>query len=151
MKAVRAALVLLGILMIGFALVSAAGSPDLRAGRHGLFLAGVLLFHDALLMPVFLGVGAVLARTVPGRARATVQAGLIVTAAVTVVALPLLTGFGRRRDLPSVLPRDYVGGYALLLAMTWGCVVGLEVSRSVRRRRAHPAVTPRPGAEDAED
>lgn len=55
----------------------------------------------------------------PGRARAPVQAALIATAAVTIVALPLGFGYGRLADNPSALPRDYPLGLALVLATIW--------------------------------
>jgi hypothetical protein len=42
-----------------------------------------------------------------------------VTAAVTVVALPFMLGYGRRADVPSALPRNYIGGYTLIVSAVW--------------------------------
>jgi hypothetical protein len=140
LKTVRGLLVAAGVAMIVFAVGSAAGSSDFTAGRHGLFLVAVVVADDALLIPLFIGVGIVVRRFVPGAYRAYVQGGLIATAAVTAVALPLMLGFGRRADIPSALPRDYVGGFAIVVGAIW-LVMGLwigwrwKISSAARRAR----------------
>jgi hypothetical protein len=106
-------------------LVTAGGVP-LGELRFGL---AVLLGHDALLAPVAIGVGALVARWVPGRARAYVQAGLLVSAVVTLVALPFVIGAGRQPDEPSSLPLDYGRGLLVALAAVW---VGVGAMAAVR-------------------
>jgi hypothetical protein len=40
------------------------------------------------------------------------------------VAFPLLRGYGARTEAPSQLPRDYVSGWLVLLAVVWaGCAL----------------------------
>lgn len=140
MRWARIALAAVGIAMVAFGVSSAVGSADFTPFRHGLFLVLVLIGNELLLMPAFIGVGAIVRRVVPGRYRAVVQGGLIVTAAVTVVALPLVAGFGRRPDIPSALPRDYLGGYALVLGFVWLVAGVLLVRRrlSAARRVSSP-------------
>jgi hypothetical protein len=62
-----------------------------------------------------------------------VAVGGIVLATVTVTAVPVLGGWGRRPDNPTLLDRDYVLGWA-----AFACVVlaGMIVGIAVRRRRA---------------
>lgn len=139
MKTTRVALGASGVALMTYALVAAAGTPSIRPGRQSLFLLAVLIAHDAVLMPAFLLAGHLVRRLVPGRQRATVQAGLIATATLTLVALPLVLGYGYRPDNPSALPRHYGWGLVAAIAVTWVAVVavGLVHSRWTRRSRTH--------------
>ena len=146
MRPARLVLAVAGLAMVAFGVVSAVGSLDFAAFRHSLFLIAVLVGHDLLLMPVVIGVGVLVGRLVPGRYRGVVQACLIVTATLSVVALPLLLGFGRRPDVASVLARNYPGGYAIVLGAVWliaVLVIGgrrlVSARRSARARRRAPA------------
>jgi hypothetical protein len=132
MKAIRISLVAIGLGMIAFAVVSALSSPDFRATKQITFLVAVLVLHDAVLLPLFIAVGFVVRRVVPAPYRAVVQGALIITAAVTVVALPFMLGYGRTADLPSALPRDYLGGYAIVLGAIWFTATALIVHRQLR-------------------
>jgi hypothetical protein len=106
-------------------LVTGSGVP-LTEARFGI---AVLLGHDALLAPLAIGVGVLAARWVPRRARAYVQAGLLVSAVVTLVALPFVIGAGRQPDEPSSLPLDYGRGLLVTLAAVW---VGVGAAAAVR-------------------
>jgi hypothetical protein len=128
----RLALTVLGVAAMGYACYGAAGSPDIRPTRHVAFLVAVLVVHDGLLLPAFLGVGALVGRYVPGRVRAPVQAALIITASVTFVGLPLALGFGRRPDNPSVLPLNYPRGLLIATAISWLVPVGLLALPRIR-------------------
>ncbi|MEV4728349.1 hypothetical protein, partial [Micromonospora humida] len=103
----RVALVAAGTLLIGYAVAGAWADPELAPAGVLVFLAGVLVGHDVVWMAGVLAVGALLARFVPRRHRPVVRAGVIGAAALTVVALPLVLGFGRPPDDPSVLPLPY--------------------------------------------
>lgn len=130
MKAARLLLGALGVTAIGYALIGAAGDPDIMPGRHTGFLLTVLVLDDGLLLPAFLLVGALVHRYVPGRSRAAVQAALIATAALTLIALPLLLGYGRLPDNPSALPRNYPLGLAIVLGTVWvGAAAALLATR----------------------
>ena len=134
----RAALVAVGTLLIGYAVVGALADPDLRPTGVLLFLAGVLAGHDLVWMAVLLAVGALLARWVPERHRPVVRAGVISAATVTVVAVPLVLGFGRPPDDPSVLPLPYGRHLAIVLLLIAGATL-LTCWAADRRRSRRPA------------
>jgi hypothetical protein len=96
---------------------------------------GVGLGHDLLVLPL-VAVAAALTGRLPRLVRLPVQAGLAVTAVVTVFAWPLLRGYGRRSTNPTVLPLDYPTAYATVLAVVWAIVVVLVVAGVARTRRA---------------
>jgi len=138
MRTTRILLVVVGVGMVAYAAVAAVGSPDFNPLRHGLFLVAVLVAHELLLVPAYLGVGALVHRFVPGGYRAVVQGALIVTAAVTAVAVPLVLGYGRRPDIPSALPRDYPAGYAVVIGAVWLGAAALMGWRRLGAWRAAP-------------
>ena len=137
-KTVRIVLVAAGVAMMTFAVVGALTSPDITLSRHLIFLVGALLLHDALLGPVFIAVGVLVHRTVRPPYRAIVQGALIATAAVTFVALPFMLGYGRIADNPSALPRNYVGGYAIVVGAIWLGAAALIARRELRKRPRTP-------------
>ncbi|WP_433364877.1 hypothetical protein ACQPZX_34755 [Actinoplanes sp. CA-142083] len=94
------------------------------------FLGAVLVAHDALWMPLVLVAGALLART----GRWTRMVALVV-ASLGVVALPLVLGFGRPVDNPSVLPLRYGRDFALILLAI--ALVSL-VRAVIRKKFARP-------------
>ena len=63
-------------------------------------------------------------------------AALVVSAAVTAVALPLVIGKGRIADNPSAFPQRYGLHLLLLLAAAW--TVAAVWSFAAWRRRARP-------------
>ncbi len=100
------------------------------------WLVGGVVAHDVVLAPLVLAVGWVLARTMPPWLRGPAVAGSIVLGTVTVVAVPVLGGWGRRADNPSLLPRDYWSGWLLLAAfVTIAVVAGAYVVRSRQETR----------------
>ena len=123
----RAVLVTTGVLVMGFAVVGALTDPDVAPAGVLLFSAGVLAGHDVAWMAVVLTAGAVLTRLGPRR-RTLVRAAAISAATVTVVAVPLVLGFGRPADDPSALPLPYGRNLAVVLAgiavvTVLGCLV----------------------------
>lgn len=117
--------VLLGVLGLAAATYGALVLLDL--GMQNLvdttlwLVAGVLL-HDAVLAPLTIGLGILLAallrgRPLPRSAGPFVGAG-VVLATVTVVAVPVLGRFGARPDNPTLLDRPYVLGWLVLAALT---------------------------------
>lgn len=109
MTTVRRALIGIGGLGMAFAAIGALTDADFNGGAL-LFLIGVLVAHDGLLMPLTILMGALLGRIVPLRRRALVRAVLLTCLAVTIVAFPLVLGRGRAADNPSLLPLHYGRG-----------------------------------------
>ena len=129
----RAALGAAGVGLMGFAVLGALGDRDTAPVPHLLFLAALVAAHDGVVLPLAIGVGALVHRYVPARVRGIVQSGLVVSVALAVVALPLVLGFGRGADNPSALPLDYLYGFLVVLAAIWLGVAVLMVGRLIRR------------------
>lgn len=129
-----------GVLLTAYGcwlLVSTRPLPDLLSVFW--WLAGGLVAHDGVLAPLTVLAGLGISRVVPARVRAPIQAGLFATAAVSLAALALVLGFGRRPDNPSLLPLPYGRNLLLLLTVIWAavallCLVPLLFRRRRRRR-----------------
>jgi Na+/proline symporter len=135
-RTARRTLVAIGALAMAYAVTGALADTDVHGGVL-VFLAGVLLAHDGILLPVAIGAGALVGRLVPPRLRAPVRAGLLASLAVTLVAIPLVLGPGRAADNPSLLPLPYGRGLLELYAIIWAAVAVAAVrSRRARRTRA---------------
>jgi hypothetical protein len=130
----RRGLLVIGVLVMLYAVVGAVADLGGKLGGVLIFLVGVLVVHDGIWLPLVLMTGTVLNRLVPPRYQGPVRIGAIVAVAVTVPALPLAFGRGRTADNPSALPLDYGRNLALVLlavAVTTGIF-------SVRRRKTRP-------------
>jgi hypothetical protein len=101
-----------------------------------LWLAGGVVAHDALLAPLTLLATAVGVRLVPRRLRVRVVVALVVIVTVTISAVPVLGGWGRRPDNPTLLDRHYVAGWVVLVvAVVLASAVGPVWRRLVVRSR----------------
>jgi hypothetical protein len=137
---VRAALIAVGAVVMGYAVLGAATDPDLKPGGVVLFLAAVLVAHDAVLVPLTIAVGALVGRFAPPWSQPSIRAAAIVSLAVSVVALPLVLGHGRSADNPSILPLAYGRGLLLVLAATWIAALvsaAFAHARSNRPKQGH--------------
>lgn len=65
----RTVLVTTGTLIMGYAVAGALGDPDLAPAGVLVFLAAMLIVHDALWMPALLAAGAALRRLAGSRGR----------------------------------------------------------------------------------
>jgi hypothetical protein len=134
MKAARVLIALAGVAVLGYGLYGyLTEQPGEVLGRLE-FLAAAVVAHDFVVIPLILAAGAVTARFVPAAARMPVQAGLAVSAVVTVVALPFIIGAGRIADNPSAFPRSYTTGLFVLLAVIWCAAAGWVALRLARAR-----------------
>lgn len=138
MKTVRRALVAVGILVMGYAVISALIDRDVNPFGVLVFLGGVIIGHDAVLLPLVIGVGVLIGRYVPAPDRATVRVAALCSLPVTIVGLPLALGFGRRADDPSALPLPYGRGLLLTLAIVWAPALAVIVVRRFRTRPDRP-------------
>lgn len=124
----RAAVGGCGVALMGvgaWALLLGADAQDPWAVAR--WLTGALVVHDLVLVPLTLAVGFAVAR-LPGRR--VVRGTLLVAAALTAVACPVLLRPGPRQNA-TVLPLDYPLGWALALGAT--AVAGAAVG-CLRRR-----------------
>jgi len=126
-----------GLGALGVALV-AYGLWSLRAVEWAdwpsllVWLAGGVIAHDFLLAPVVVALGVLAARRVPDTWRAPMVVGLVVWGTVTVMALPVLGGFGALADNPTLLDRPYRTSWVVGTVLV---LVAVAVAGSARTRR----------------
>jgi hypothetical protein len=118
-KAIRAGLLILGVAGMAYAIIGILTDDGTNPVHQFLFIGGLIVAHDAILMPLAIGVGVLVVRYVPGWARAPVQAGLYASAVLTVFGLPFILSDGRRPDNVSILPQNPVHGLFIVLAVVW--------------------------------
>jgi len=61
-----------------------------------------------------------------------VQGALLISAAVTLMAVPLMLGYGRDPNNPSALPLDYRLGVLIVLSCVWATALGYLLFRHLR-------------------
>ena len=121
----------LGLLAFGIGgLLTNVEGPALESWLK-VFLGG-LIAHDALFAPLVVLGSVLLTRAVPAAVRAPVQGALIVSCALIAVAIPVVGGFGRLANNPSLLPSD---DYGLRLAIALGVVWAITATVAVIRLR----------------
>lgn len=101
------------------------------------FFIGGVVAHDLLFSPILAGAVFLAIRRIPAAHRAYVQAGVLITGLVTLVALPMVLSPGVPDD-PSALPLPYGGNLLLVVAVIWLAVLGTAVVDSARRRSGQP-------------
>jgi len=111
---------------------------DTRPGNYARFAIGGALVHDLVLAPIVLLIGVGVSRSVRGRARAPVQAGLIVSGIVLLFAYPLVRGFGHATRNPSSEPHNYTANVIVVVGAVWVLAAAVGVlTAAVSRRRVH--------------
>lgn len=98
------------------------------------WFVGVNVVADLVLLPVLIGAGFVLTRPLPTWAQPTVRLGVAVSAVLTLVAWPVIGGFGDDPTTPSLLPRDELAGLLSYLGVVWASVAVVLVRRRLARR-----------------
>jgi hypothetical protein len=146
-RAARRALVAVGTLVMGWAVAGALTDADVKPFGVLIFLVGVLIGHDGVLLPLTIGAGVLIGRYVPVGHRATVRAAALCSLAVTVVAFPLVLGHGRTADNPSALPLPYGRGLAGLLGVIWVVALTAIAVRRIRKNLERTR-SARPGPQD---
>jgi len=96
------------------------------------FIAGPLA-HDLLFAPLVLAIGVIVARLVPARVRAPVQAALVISGCAALFAWPEVRDYARVNHNPSSLPHDYIANLLVVIAVV---VVVTGVATVLRRRKA---------------
>ena len=102
---------------------------DTRPANLAKFVVGGALLHDLLVAPLVLLAAVALARAVPPRARATVQAALAVSGIVALFAYPMVRGYGRAANNPTSLPHNYTLNLAIVLGLVWVVTAGILAVR----------------------
>lgn len=97
--------------------------------------AGGPLVVDLLAVPVVVVTAIGLGRVLPEAWRRPVESAALVNLLLVLVAAPFLSGLGRRPDNPSLLDRNYVVGFAVLIGLVWLVALVPPAIRAVRTRR----------------
>lgn len=82
-----------------------------------LWLVAALVIHDGILSPLVVTVGWVLRRVVPDRARRYLQAALIISGLVTVIAVPMIYLRGSQPAVKAILLRDYWANLTVIIGV----------------------------------
>ena len=142
MRIARAGFALAGLAMLayggwlGWAVISASTE---RAVQVTAWFVGGPLLHDGLVAPVVGVVGLALTRWVPRPWRAPVAVAAVVSAILTLLAIPLLWHpFGVGTN-PGLHDRDYATGLAVALGVVWICAVATGFVLGRRHRGAAEA------------
>jgi hypothetical protein len=142
MKTARRILIASGAAFMGYAALGALFDPDVKVIGVLIFLVAVLVLHDGVLLPLYIGVGAIVGRVVPATLRTAVRVGLALSLAVTLVALPAVLGLGRSADNPSILPLHYGRGLLVILGLIWAAIGATVAVRAWRQRPRRPKSPP---------
>jgi hypothetical protein len=102
------------------------------------WLVAATVIHDGILSPFVVGVGWLLRRLVPDRARRYLQFALIMIGLVTVIALPMIYLRGSQPAVKALLLRNYGANLALIISAV--TVVTLAVY-AIRVARGQPSTT----------
>ncbi len=95
------------------------------------WVVGGLVIHDGIIAPVVVLVGVLAARRAEPWLRVPLMWALVVLGPLTLIAVPVLDKPGARPDNPTLLDRNYVMGYAVLVVL----VLGTTAVVALRRRR----------------
>jgi hypothetical protein len=108
-----------------------------------LWLVGGVVVHDAVLAPLTIGLTYLATRVVPVWARSRVAVALVVLATVTLTAVPVLGRMGERADNPTLLDRNYVVGWLVLVVLVL-VVTAASGPVAARLRRDRPGLSRSP-------
>lgn len=119
-----------GWAVIGFGLRGILqNSVDTRPADLARFVVGGAILHDLLVAPLVILLGVLVARAVPGRARAVVQAALVVSGLVALFSYPLVRAYGLAANNPTSLPHNYARGLLVVLGVVWAVAAAAVVLR----------------------
>jgi len=133
----RRALGVLGVVVTAYGawlLVSRTDTGQLVDAA--VWLAVGVAAHDFVLTAVVLVVVALSLRVLPEPAQAPAHVGMLLLGSLTLVAFPMLGGFGAREDNPTLLDRPYVASWLVLVGVTVLAVGAVSLVRSPRGPRA---------------
>ena len=99
-------------------------------------MVGIVVIHDGLLSPLVVGVGWLLARTVPPRGRRYTQAALIICGLITIIAIPLIARQGTQPPAKALLLQSYGANLAILLGLVAALNLVAYLVTAARNRRS---------------
>jgi hypothetical protein len=143
-RVLRLSLGAVGVIVAGYGILRI-----LQDDKHthiknlGVWLIGALLVHDGIIAPIVIGIGYLLSKVVPPRARVYVQGGLIVGGLVSSIGLLLIWRKGKNGSAAlTLLQQDYRSNLLILLALIAvgaAAAYGVSLVRSNRTKSRPPA------------
>lgn len=122
--------------LMAYGIVGLIGAERATQPRNlAAFFLGAGIVHDAVLAPVVVVTGWLIARLLPPWVRAPVWFALAASGILLVFTWPLVRGWGRRSANPSLLPLDYGRNVAIGIAVIWTVALADVVRRVVVHRR----------------
>lgn len=116
--------VVVGGAMMSWALVAAFVDMGRETATTWLvWWVGLDLVNDLLVLPMTVGVGWLVLRFVPRRARGPVQAGLFATAVALALAYAPATSTAIRTGNPTIQPLNYATATLTVVAVIWTVVL----------------------------
>lgn len=131
--------IMLGLFGV-FRLFTQISGPSLLA--LAIWLACALIIHDGLLSPAVVGVGWALRRLVPDRERRYLQAWLIMSALVVVIAIPMIYLRGSQPAIKAILLQDYAANLGLIIGILAAATLASYGVRVLRDRSARSTTGP---------
>lgn len=129
------ALVVGGALIAWGAFLFLDATPSLaRRVNFVAWVVGLNLAHDAVAIPAVLAIGAVVARVAGRGWRAPLQAAMLTTGTVLLVAAAPLFGTAEVSRNPTVQPLAYPSATLTVLAVVWGPALDWGVVRRFQLR-----------------
>lgn len=126
-----------GWVVMGFGLRGILeNSLDTRPANLATFVVGGALLHDLVVAPLVILAGVAVARAVPRRGRAFVQAALVVSGIVALFSYPLVRAYGLAANNPTSLPHNYARNLLVVLGVVWA----VAATALVLRLRVNPPV-----------
>ncbi|GII97861.1 hypothetical protein CLV28_2224 [Sediminihabitans luteus] len=125
-----------GAALLAFGVLTALTTVPSTSQRINvlLWLAGGVVVHDAVLVPLALLVGVVVLPRVPPSWRPALRGGLLALAVLGIVAVALVAGAATRAN-PSVVPQDVGAALALAgIVLVVGVLVGMFLGGARRPR-----------------
>ena len=135
MKAWRIALAITGVSLGAFGVFRLLTEiPTGSLIKVGVWLLAALIIHDLVISPAVVSLGWTLRHKVADRERKHLQFALIMIAAVTVIALPMIVLRGSQPPVKALLLRDYAANLGLLIGLIAAVTVLSYAVRVVRDR-----------------
>ncbi|MBL8775236.1 MAG: hypothetical protein JNK12_04875 [Acidimicrobiales bacterium] len=125
-----------GVVVMGWGVWLFLGATSSGEARRSFatWLVGADLVHDLVVAPVVALAAWGLARVVPDRWWPPVQAGVVISAFVLLLAVLPLAGTAGGTGNPTIQPLNYATSTLTALALVWGAVGVWFVGGRLRRR-----------------
>lgn len=127
-----------GVALIGWGVLRLL--TEIQAGdlvALAIWLAVAVALHDGVLAPVAAGVGFLIDRLVPERARRFVSGALVAGVGVSAISIPLLLREGTQPPAKALLQQHYGVHLAWLWVIIGGAAAALYAIRVVRDARTN--------------